>query len=115
MITILALIVFFEAGSNTIYGFEFNSLGTNRGGAVNYILNNKVYFSTSSINLGDRHNQKSVVFYFNADVDKEKIVRENKNKSGVYRWTNLNTRFTYVGSSVNLVPALKKNKKKFFL
>lgn len=86
---------------NTIYAFEFNSFGANR--KVNYILNNKVYFSTSRCvqNLED-NNLNPAVIYLNADIHKNDIIQENKNKSGVYRWTNLNTGFTYVGSSVNL-------------
>lgn len=93
MTTILAAIAFYEVGFNNQYGFKFNSLGTNRN--VNYILNNQVYFSTfrpspsgqkaSSRNLVDSQNLKCEVVYLNADIDKEKIVKENRNKSGVYR------------------------------
>ena len=43
-----------------------------------------------------------VVIYPNSDMNKEKIINENRNKSGVYRWTNILTGNTYVGSSVNL-------------
>jgi hypothetical protein len=84
---------FYEVGFNNQYNFKFNSLGTNRN--VNYILNNQVYFSTfrpspsgqkaSSRNLVDSQNLKCEVVYLNADIDKEKIVKENRNKSGVYR------------------------------
>ena len=49
------------------------------------ILNKKVYFSTSSINLVDSNNLKSAVLYINADEDKEKIVNENRHKSGIYQ------------------------------
>jgi group I intron endonuclease len=118
--TILAVIAFFGVGFNnipasiellrwianrqfnTIYAFEFNSLGTNRN--VNYgcALNKKVYFSTSSLNSGDSDNLKPAVIYQNADINKNEIFKENKEKSGVYRWINLNTGFSYVGSSVNL-------------
>ena len=31
----------------------------------------------------------SVVVYSNPDEDKERIIKENKGKSGVYCWTNL--------------------------
>lgn len=64
------------------------------------MCNNKAYFSTSR-DLGDTISLEPKVFYSNADVEK-KIVKENKNKSGVYRWTNLNTNYSYIGSSVNL-------------
>jgi len=43
-----------------------------------------------------------VVVYSNPDLDKEKVIKENKGKSGVYRWTNLISGKTYVGSSVSL-------------
>jgi len=59
------------------------SSGINR--KVNHILNNKVYFSTSCINLGDSNGLKSEVVYSNADLNKKEIVEENKKKSGVYK------------------------------
>uniref|UniRef100_UPI0030E0E404 hypothetical protein n=1 Tax=Dematophora necatrix TaxID=2751867 RepID=UPI0030E0E404 len=101
MTTILELIAYFEVGSKTIYKSKFHSLGTNRN--IKFICNNKVYFSTSRVApLGDSNNLESKVFYSNTDVDKEKIVKENQNKSGVYRWTSLSTKYAYIGSSVNL-------------
>lgn len=44
----------------------------------------------------------SAVVYSNADLDKLKILNENKNKSGVYLWKNLINNEIYVGSSKNL-------------
>jgi len=43
-----------------------------------------------------------VVVSANSDLDKQNILKENRGKSGVYRWTNLVSGKTYVGSSVNL-------------
>ena len=43
-----------------------------------------------------------VITYVNADKDKSLILTENKRKSGIYRWINLVTGKTYVGSSINL-------------
>jgi len=43
-----------------------------------------------------------VVCYSNADTQKISILKENRGKSGVYRWVNLENGKTYVGSSVNL-------------
>jgi len=40
--------------------------------------------------------------YSNAEIDKVQILKENKNKCGVYRWVNLINKKSYVGSSVNL-------------
>jgi hypothetical protein len=60
------------------------SSGINR--KFNNILNNKVYFSTSCINLGDSNDLNSAeVVYYNADLSKKEIVKENKKKSGVYK------------------------------
>jgi len=40
--------------------------------------------------------------YSNVDLNKEEIIRDNRNKSGVYQFTNLLTGTFYVGSSTNL-------------
>lgn len=40
--------------------------------------------------------------YINPNVHKLQILKENKGKSGVYRWVNLVNGKSYVGSSVNL-------------
>ena len=43
-----------------------------------------------------------VIVYSNADIYKMSIIRDNKEKSGVYKWTNLENNKSYVGGSVNL-------------
>jgi group I intron endonuclease len=43
-----------------------------------------------------------LIVYDNPDLQKEDILKENKGKSGVYRWVNKVTGKTYVGSSVDL-------------
>lgn len=43
-----------------------------------------------------------IVVYANAASDKDKSIKENKNKCGVYWWKNLVNGKSYVGSSVNL-------------
>jgi group I intron endonuclease len=40
--------------------------------------------------------------YLNLDKQKEEICRDNKNKSGVYRWVNKINGKSYVGSSTSL-------------
>ena len=45
---------------------------------------------------------KPVVKYENANVNKAKILGDNRNKSGVYRWTNKKNGKTYVGSSIDI-------------
>jgi hypothetical protein len=55
-------------------------------------------FYSTSINK----NYSSAVVYPNADLDKTQILKENKNKSGVYLWKNLINNQIYVGSSSSL-------------
>jgi len=43
-----------------------------------------------------------VLFYSNADTQKHLILSENKEKKGIYLWTNLINGQIYVGSSKNL-------------
>lgn len=45
---------------------------------------------------------KPVVIYTSADLNKSKIIEENRNKAGVYRWVNKINNNTYIGSSINL-------------
>jgi hypothetical protein len=40
--------------------------------------------------------------YSNADTDKLNILKDNKGKSGIYMWTNLENNKRYIGSSVDL-------------
>lgn len=46
--------------------------------------------------------EQPVIKYDNADIHKLQIVKENKGKSGVYKWTNKMNGNYYVGSSSNL-------------
>ena len=43
-----------------------------------------------------------VAVYSNADVLKKTILKENKDKSGIYRWTNLINNKSYIGRSICL-------------
>ena len=61
--------------------------------------------SYSTLNSNETDNTKleyPVLSYDNADTLKKFIIYENKGKSGVYRWVNLNSGKSYVGGSVNL-------------
>jgi hypothetical protein len=44
----------------------------------------------------------SVKSYTNALTSKKEIIKENQDKVGIYRWVNLSSGMTYLGSSVNL-------------
>jgi len=50
-----------------------------------------------------RVNEKS---YGNAELLKETILKDNYDKSGIYRWVNNLNKKTYVGSGVNLAKRL---------
>ena len=43
-----------------------------------------------------------LVIYSNSNLNKSDIIKENKGKSGIYRWTNLLSVKSYIGSSINL-------------
>ena len=66
---------------------------------ITLILNTVAFFEGSVIFI---LSIVPVVTYSNSDTMKESVVKENKGKSGVYRWTNKITGYTYIGSSVKL-------------
>jgi group I intron endonuclease len=43
-----------------------------------------------------------LIVYSNPDTEKVRILLDNKNKSGIYRWVNLVSGKSYIGSSANL-------------
>ena len=43
-----------------------------------------------------------IKIYYNAEADKSTIIKENKNKSGIYMFTNKTNKKRYIGSSANL-------------
>jgi group I intron endonuclease len=43
-----------------------------------------------------------IIQYSNADLLKVNIVKENRGKTGIYRWINLDSNNSYVGSSIDL-------------
>jgi hypothetical protein len=44
----------------------------------------------------------SIKSYYNSEAEKATILKENKNKSGIYLWTNLINGKRYIGSAVHL-------------
>lgn len=56
--------------------------------------------------MKNNNNIIPIVSYSNADKDKFIIYKENRNKSGIYRWNNLVTGDSYVGSASNLTKRL---------
>jgi hypothetical protein len=47
-----------------------------------------------------------IVIYKNSDLDKLEILKDNKGKSGIYRWVNNDFGKSYIGSSTNLANRL---------
>ena len=52
-------------------------------------------------------NTVPVITYLDVISDKDKILNENRGKSGIYRWTNVNSKKSYVGSSSDLARRLQ--------
>ena len=48
------------------------------------------------------------IIYSNCDLDKVKILNDNRNKGGIYCWINNSNDKIYVGSSVNLTERFYK-------
>jgi hypothetical protein len=59
------------------------------------LINSFFFFSSSSI-------QNLAATYDNIELHKDQILKENKDKSGIYRLTNLVNQKPYIGSSVDL-------------
>ena len=90
-----------------VYLVPYNKIIKTR--IVLYIINKLKNMQNNNVNI------IPVVSYFNADKDKSIIYKENKNKSGIYRWNNLETGDSYVGSSVNLTRRLSNYFSPIFL
>lgn len=59
-------------------------------------------FYSSKITYEDNLQIVPAHTYLNADTDKFAVLEDNRNKVGVYRWVNILTGKSYVGSSKNL-------------
>lgn len=44
--------------------------------------------------------QSTLITYFDADLYKDAAIKQNKGKSGIYRWVNKVNNKTYIGSSL---------------
>ena len=55
-----------------------------------------------------KNNIKPVKEYKNAELQKREILKENKNKIGIYCWINLKNDKIYIGSSINIYTRLLK-------
>ena len=59
------------------------------------------FYSTFSVAVAAQA-VNSIKFYEDAFSMRKLIIKENKNKSGIYKWTNKITNDTYVGQSIDL-------------
>lgn len=69
---------------------------SNSGSVITFPNKLSLFFSSSNSTLSP------AATYGNVELDKDWILKENKNQSGVYRLTNLVNQKTYIGSSVDL-------------
>ena len=68
-----------------------------------FLLDHSIFIKTEDIFLSI----VPVVVYSNLEVDKKTIFKDNKGKSGVYRWTNKVKGDTYIGSATDLTRRLR--------
>lgn len=54
-------------------------------------------------------------YYDNYEIMKQTILNDNKNKSGIYRWTNKITGDMYIGQSINLYTRITRYYSKAYL
>jgi len=96
--SLIKVIAFFPAYYSNSLNYSMASATCN---SQNKLLsraanNSRRFYSTTT------PNNNPAVIYPNADLDKTKILLENKKKAGVYLWKNLLNNKTYVGSSTDL-------------
>lgn len=77
---------------------------------VNYIasFNSHGFYSTNHNPIVSDSDFVPVLFYSNAETQKIAIVNENRQKVGIYRWVNLLSGKSYIGSSGYLSERFKK-------
>jgi len=66
------------------------------------LITNTMYFLGSGTNNSSPPDITPVASYLNADLQKNELLLENKNRSGIYRWVNNLNNKTYIGSAINL-------------
>ena len=80
-----------------------------------YIGSSKLFYVTrsySTLNKKDSNSQSNAIItpaalYPDAFLNKNILLKDNKNKAGVYRWVNKVNDSSYIGSSVNLNQRLR--------
>lgn len=70
--------------------------------------NSVSYTYTCKRTIFTSSNLEPVKVYLNPDKEKEFIIQDNKNRTGIYRWVNIDSGKSYIGSSVNLSTRFKQ-------
>lgn len=72
------------------------------------INTNDIYNSNDNPNLINNNlSAVPVISYSNAYLYKRDVLRDNKGKTGVYRWTHIESGKSYIGSAIDLSRRLK--------
>lgn len=69
-------------------------------------VQSKGYYSIYKRDISS--NSLPVISYLNADTEKDVAIKQNKGKSGIYRWTNKVNRKINIGSSIDLSRRFKE-------
>lgn len=71
-----------------------------------FIFSDKFLYSLFDLDI--LISASAVVIYTDPENQKESILNDNRNKAGVYRWTNKENGKIYIGSSINLANRLNQ-------
>lgn len=88
-----------------IYMYSYKTIFCNKNIKWNTPFNLRTFSSSAKIlSENDNNNieKKVTNTYPNADLLKSKILKDNKEKTGIYRWTNTISGDSYIGSAINL-------------
>ena len=70
---------------------------------INKVFQTKKFYSSYNV-----YSITPVISYLNAELEKDVIIKQNKNKSGIYRWINVINNKKYIGSSIDLSRRFKE-------
>ncbi len=75
---------------------------------LNNRLNQVQLIKFYSSYVGNTSSVIPIITYLNSDLEKDKAIKQNKNKAGIYRLTNIVNNKNYIGSSINLSRRFKE-------
>lgn len=70
---------------------------------INKVFQTKKFYSSYNV-----FSITPVISYLNAELEKDIIIKQNKNKSGIYLWINVINNKKYIGSSIDLSRRFKE-------